>query len=123
MATTRSKTLGCASVSSCTRILRFSDMAAVPGGGRGSREGAKTQRKRRKSFLSSLCAFAPLREPLLLVGGSLRRERVLDRVLLRRDLLDLRLAPHRPRDGLLRRRVVEIVDLGVVLGGLVDEHA
>src|SRR4051812_12121908 len=107
MATTRSKTLGCGSLSSWMRILRLSLMGPAAVGGR-------TQARRASE--GSLAGASGL-EALL------RRERVLGGVLLRQDLLDLRLVLHGALDGQLGRLVVELVDLVVVLGLGVDEHA
>src|SRR5436190_21626478 len=98
MATTRSNTLGSGSVSSWTRMVAFSDMTEP--GSRKPRDGG----------------------PGAPVPNSLRAERVLGRVLLGGDLVDLGEALHGVLDGHLGGLVVVLVDLGVVLRVPVDEH-
>src|SRR5262245_49761746 len=110
MATTRSNALGCGSLSSWIRMVRFSMTVGALLVYRFALRDAPT------------CSV-PKREMVNKNQRLLRRERVLRRVLLRRDLADLRLALHRALDGELGRLVVELVDLVVVRGLPVDEHA
>src|SRR5690349_4314320 len=107
MATTRSNTLGRGSVSSWMRMLRLSTILA-PAFGR--IVSAKTG--------GPPTGGGPPRElPLF------RRERVLRCVLLGENFFNLRLVLHGPLDGKLGGVVVVLVNLAVVLGLPVDEHA
>jgi serine/threonine-protein kinase len=79
-----------------------------------------------KGFLhdlgSEVVEAMPRRSPRKDIS-SLRRERVFRRVLLRQNLVDFRLVFHGSLDGELGGLVVVLVNLAVVLGLPVDEHA
>src|SRR6266540_62213 len=142
MATTRSKTLGCGSVSSWMRILRLSFMSlrqtrrllwhgllTVP---RFLTEGLlwapdirgdlRSGRVARSGDRATTGSPAPHDGPRN-TGNRLLVEWVLQRVLLCQDVLDLGFTAHSALDGELGRVVVVLVDLVVVLGVPVDEDA
>src|SRR5436190_2214978 len=109
MATMRSNTLACGSLSSWIRILRLSTCWQGPiGAPRGVRPRLKAHR-----------GLTPLGAPVRLLW----RERVLGRVFLGEDFVDLRFALHGPLNRQLGGLVVVLVDFRVILGLPVDEHA